>query len=259
MSSPGARFVWAALVFAAFPARPSPARAGRRRGGQAGYPERSAPAGELRLGQVALAGEPLVPRSRGREGDAEAVERSAHRDRDARLRPARGRTSPWRWRAQLPRGHDLWTGLPHQGPGPGERDRAAINTEGVLRQWPGARPAGGRRSPCAPGAHFLGVIVDVNPVSPRWWSRCAAGSRGPRARRIGPSDACSARSRAVRSIGTSDKILRFRRSRSCRDLAGSGRPTPRRAQLATTKKVLRSDRPRVAAAKTFVTSTPAYP
>lgn len=113
--------------------------------------------------------------------------------------------------------YDLWDEVYRikiTGPG-GERDRAAINTEGVLRQCAEARDLPvADRALLKPGVpHFLGVIVDVNPVSPqmveqmrRWVSR-PTGSTG-----IGPSDALfgSFVGLFVRSIGTSDKTLRFR-------------------------------------------------
>jgi len=113
--------------------------------------------------------------------------------------------------------YDLWDEVYRvrlTGPG-GERDLAVINVEGVLRQCAEARDLPVvDRSLLKPGVpHFLGVIVDVNPVSPqmleqmrRWVSR-PTGSTG-----IGPSDALfgSFVGLFVRSIGTSDKTLRFR-------------------------------------------------
>ena len=97
----------------------------------------------------------------------------------------------------------------------GERDLAVINPEGVLRQCAEARdlPVADRGLLRAGTPHFLGVIVDVNPVSPqmveqmrRWVSR-PTGSTS-----IGPSDALfgSFAGLFVRSIGTADKTLRFR-------------------------------------------------
>jgi hypothetical protein len=97
----------------------------------------------------------------------------------------------------------------------GERDLAVINVEGVLRQCAEARdlPLVERRALKSGVPHFLGVIVDVNPVSPqmldqmrRWVSR-PTGSTG-----IGSGDALfgSFVGLFVRSIGTSDKTLRFR-------------------------------------------------
>lgn len=97
----------------------------------------------------------------------------------------------------------------------GERDLAVINPEGVLRQCAEARnlPVADRTLLAAGKPHFLGVIVDVNPVSPkmveqmrRWVSR-PTGSTS-----IGPSDALfgSFAGLFVRSIGTADSTLRFR-------------------------------------------------
>lgn len=97
----------------------------------------------------------------------------------------------------------------------GERDVAALNVEGVMRQCLEARdlPVVDRAllRPAAP--HLLGIIVDVNPVSPamleqmrRWVSR-PTGSTG-----IAPGDALfgSFVGLFVRSIGASDATLRFR-------------------------------------------------
>lgn len=112
---------------------------------------------------------------------------------------------------------DLWDEvyrLKISGPG-GERDTAALNLEGVLRQCAEARDLPvADRALLAPGSpHFLGVIVEVNPVSPqmveqmrRWVSR-PAGSTG-----IGPGDALfgSFVGLFVRQLGTADRTLRFR-------------------------------------------------
>ena len=110
-------------------------------------------------------------------------------------------------------GYDLWDEVYRirvTGPG-GERDTAVINVEGVLRQCAEARdlPVVERSLLKAGTPHFLGVIVDVNPVSPqmleqmrRWVSRPTGSTR------IGPSDALFGS--FVRSIGTSDKTVRFR-------------------------------------------------
>lgn len=97
----------------------------------------------------------------------------------------------------------------------GERDSAALNLEGVLRQCAEARdlPVADRALLSAGRQHFLGVIVEVNPVSPqmlaqlRQWVARPAGSTG-----IGPGDALfgSFVSLFVRQIGTADKTLRFR-------------------------------------------------
>lgn len=113
--------------------------------------------------------------------------------------------------------YDLWDEvyrLKISGPG-GERDTAALNLEGVLRQCAEARDlAVADRSLLASGKpHFLGVIVEVNPVSPqmleqmRKWVSRPAGSTG-----IGPGDALfgSFVGLFVRQIGTADRTLRFR-------------------------------------------------
>jgi hypothetical protein len=97
----------------------------------------------------------------------------------------------------------------------GERDSAALNLEGVLRQCAEARDLTvADRSFLTPSKpHFLGVIVEVNPVSPqmlaqmRQWVSRPAGSTG-----IGPGDALfgSFVGLFVRQMGTSDRTLRFR-------------------------------------------------
>ncbi len=113
--------------------------------------------------------------------------------------------------------YDLWDEiyrLKISGPG-GERDGAAYNMDGVLRQCAEARDLlVADRTLLATGvAHFLGVIVEVNPVSPqmieqmrRWVSR-PAGSTG-----IAPGDALfgSFVGLFVRQIGTADRTIRFR-------------------------------------------------
>ncbi len=113
--------------------------------------------------------------------------------------------------------YDLWDEVYRirvTSPG-GERDLAVINVEGVMRQCAEARdlPVADKSLLKAGAPHFLGVIVDVNPVSPemleqmrRWVSR-PTGSTG-----IGPSDALfgSFVGLFVRSIGTADNTLRFR-------------------------------------------------
>ena len=113
--------------------------------------------------------------------------------------------------------YDLWDEvyrLKLSGPG-GERDTAVINVEGVLRQCAEARdlPVVDKSILTAGKSHFLGVIVEVNPISPqtleqmrRWVSR-PSGSTG-----IGPGDALfgSFVGLFVRQIGNSDKTLRFR-------------------------------------------------
>lgn len=97
----------------------------------------------------------------------------------------------------------------------GERDSAALNLEGVLRQCAEARdlPVADRSLLTAGKAHFLGVIVEVNPVSPqmlaqmRQWVSRPAGSTG-----IGPGDALfgSFVGLFVRQLGNADRTLRFR-------------------------------------------------
>lgn len=113
--------------------------------------------------------------------------------------------------------YDLWDEvyrLKISGPG-GERDTAALNLDGVLRQCAEARdlPVVDKALLTPDKPHFLGVIVEVNPVSPqqldqmrRWVSR-PAGSTG-----IGPGDALfgSFVGLFVRQIGTADRTLRFR-------------------------------------------------
>jgi len=112
---------------------------------------------------------------------------------------------------------DLWDEvyrLKISGPG-GERDTAALNLDGVLRQCAEARdlPVAERALLTAGKPHFLGVIVEVNPVSPqmleqmRKWVSRPAGSTG-----IGPTDALfgSFVGLFVKQMGTADRTLRFR-------------------------------------------------
>jgi len=97
----------------------------------------------------------------------------------------------------------------------GERDSAALNLEGVLRQCAEARdlPVVDRSLLTKGKPHFLGVIVEVNPISPqmlaqmRQWVSRPAGSTG-----IGPGDALfgSFVGLFVRQIGNADRTLRFR-------------------------------------------------
>jgi hypothetical protein len=95
-----------------------------------------------------------------------------------------------------------------------ERDQAAV-LDGVLRLCADARdlPVVRRGLLTAGAAYFLGVVVDVNPVSPemieqmrRWMSR-PTGSTG-----IGPTDALFGNfvQLFVRQIATSDRTLTFR-------------------------------------------------
>lgn len=112
---------------------------------------------------------------------------------------------------------DLWDEvyrLKISGPG-GERDTAALNLDGVLRQCADARdlPVAERSLLATGKPHFLGVIVEVNPVSPqmleqmRKWVSRPAGSTG-----IGPGDALfgSFVGLFVKQMGTADRTLRFR-------------------------------------------------
>jgi hypothetical protein len=113
--------------------------------------------------------------------------------------------------------YDLWDEvyrLHISGPG-GEKDTAALNLDGVLRQCAEARdlPVAERSLLAAGKPHFLGVIVEVNPVSPqmleqmRKWVSRPAGSTG-----IGPTDALfgSFVGLFVKQMGTADRTLRFR-------------------------------------------------
>jgi hypothetical protein len=95
-----------------------------------------------------------------------------------------------------------------------DRDQAAV-LDGVVRLCAEARdlPIARRSLLVAGQSYFLGVVVDVNPVSPemvdqmrRWMSR-PMGSAG-----IGPSDALfgSFVQLFVRQIATSDRTLTFR-------------------------------------------------
>jgi hypothetical protein len=112
--------------------------------------------------------------------------------------------------------YDLWDEVyrVHVSEPERERDQAAV-LDGVLRICTEARdlPVVLRSKLTAGQPYFLGVIVDVNPVSPemveqmrRWMSR-PAGSTG-----IGPSDALfgSFVQIFVRQIATSDRTLTFR-------------------------------------------------
>jgi hypothetical protein len=113
--------------------------------------------------------------------------------------------------------YDLWDEvyrLKISGPG-GERDGAAYNLDGVLRQCAEARDlvVADRTLLTTGRPHFLGVIVEVNPVSPkmleqmRKWVSRPAGSTG-----IAPGDALfgSFVGLFVRQLGTADRTLRFR-------------------------------------------------
>jgi hypothetical protein len=112
--------------------------------------------------------------------------------------------------------YDLWDEVyrVHVSEPERERDQAAV-LDGVLRLCADARdlPVVRRSLLTAKEPYFLGVVVDVNPVSPqmieqmrRWMSR-PTGSTG-----IGPSDALfgSFVQLFVRQIATSDRTLTFR-------------------------------------------------
>ncbi|MEA2749987.1 MAG: hypothetical protein QOI41_4130 [Myxococcales bacterium] len=113
--------------------------------------------------------------------------------------------------------YDLWEEvyrLKISGPG-GERDTAALNVDGVLRQCFEARKLQitDRTLVTAGKPHLLGVIVEVNPVNAqmveqmRKWVTRPAGSTG-----IGPGDALfgSFVGLFVRNIGQAERTLRFR-------------------------------------------------
>jgi hypothetical protein len=113
--------------------------------------------------------------------------------------------------------YDLWDEVyaVHVSEPERERDQPMVGLEGVLRLCVEARDLPViRREQLRPGGlYFLGVVVDVNPVSRemieqmrRWMSR-PTGSTG-----IAPNDALfgSFVQLFVRQIATSDKTLTFR-------------------------------------------------
>jgi hypothetical protein len=113
--------------------------------------------------------------------------------------------------------YDLWDEIfrVHVTSAGGGRDTAAVNEEGVLRLCAEVKELAvvDRALLRTGAAHYLGVIVEVNPVSPqmlaemrRWVSR-PAGSTS-----IAPSDALfgSFVGLFVRNLGASDRTLRFR-------------------------------------------------
>jgi hypothetical protein len=113
--------------------------------------------------------------------------------------------------------YDLWEEvyrLKISGPG-GERDTAALNVDGVVRLCFEQRrlPITDRNQLQPARPHFLGVIVEVNPVNAqmveqmRKWVTRPAGSTG-----IGPGDALfgSFVGLFVRSIGKAERTLLFR-------------------------------------------------
>jgi hypothetical protein len=112
--------------------------------------------------------------------------------------------------------YDLWDEVyrVHVSEPERQRDQAAV-LDGVLRLCADARDLPVvRREQLAEGQrYFLGVVVDVNPVSPemieqmrRWMSR-PSGSAG-----IGPTDALFGNfvQLFVRQLATSDKTMIFR-------------------------------------------------
>lgn len=113
--------------------------------------------------------------------------------------------------------YDLWDEvfrIKVSGPGQ-ERDIAVLTLDGVLRQCAEVKdfPIADKALLTDKKAHFLGVIVDVNPVSPemlaemRRWVTRPPGSTG-----IARSDALfgSFVGLFVRQIGASDRTLKFR-------------------------------------------------
>ena len=113
--------------------------------------------------------------------------------------------------------YDLWEEvyrLKISGPG-GERDTAALNVDGVVRQCFEARKVHvtDRSLVIAGKPYFLGVLVEMNPVNAqmveqmRQWVTRPAGSTG-----IGPGDALfgSFVGLFVKNIGKADRTLTFR-------------------------------------------------
>ena len=113
--------------------------------------------------------------------------------------------------------YDLWDEafrLKISGPG-GDRDLATHDLKGVIRNCAEVSelPVTEKSLLTAGKPHFLGVIVEVNPVSPqmieqmRKWVARPAGSTG-----IGPGDALfgSFVGLFVRQVGTADRTLRFK-------------------------------------------------
>jgi hypothetical protein len=96
-----------------------------------------------------------------------------------------------------------------------ERDVATVNVEGVLRQCAEAKDLtlADRKVLSAGKPYFLGVIVEVNPVSAellaelRRWVTRPAGATG-----IGPGDVLfgSFVNLFVQKLGAADRVLRFR-------------------------------------------------
>ncbi len=113
--------------------------------------------------------------------------------------------------------YDLWDEVYRikiTGPG-GDSDGAAISTEAAIRKCTEVRDLiVVEKSQLTTGTpYYLGVIVDVNPISPdmlnqmRQWVSRPTGSTN-----IGPSDQLfgSFVGLFVRNIGTSDRTLKFR-------------------------------------------------
>ena len=184
----------------------------------------AAPSGQLRLGQErqdqpdAPPSEFLVPRPHRQAIADKLVERPPHRHRDACLRPSRRRGEPGRARRRdLPRRlRSVGRGLPH----------CRISSARRRARLRGAQPRGRppacaeARDPLSPTSllpagqpHFLGVIVEVNPVSPRDARPDAPVGLPTRGLDgIGPGDALfgSFVGLFVRQIGNADRTLRFR-------------------------------------------------
>lgn len=111
--------------------------------------------------------------------------------------------------------YDLWEEIYRVKIDAAQNDKGIVNLEGVLRQCGQVQDLVVADKTLLTGnkPFFLGVIVEVNPISPQmlqqmkqWISR-PAGSTG-----IGPGDALfgSFVGLFVRQIGTADKTLRFR-------------------------------------------------
>lgn len=113
--------------------------------------------------------------------------------------------------------YDLWAEvfrLKLSGPG-GERDKAVLNVDGVLRECFEARSLfiAERQQLTGAKPHLLAVIVEVNPVNAQMieqmkkWVTRPAGSTG-----IGPGDALfgSFVGLFVKDIGKADRTLQFR-------------------------------------------------
>lgn len=96
-----------------------------------------------------------------------------------------------------------------------ERNAAAVSVEGVLRQCAEAKsmPIVGKRVLSAKGRYFLGVLAEVNPVSPQMQDEMRRWvTRPPGATGIGPQDALfgSFALLFVRELADADRSVRFR-------------------------------------------------